>query len=106
MPDTTDEITPETGPGLEATGTWDRLAFVAAGFALLGLLPKSFFKSAFTAHALGPLAFSAILAIVGVLFGFLVLFRYGELQHRPSRDLAIAAIAIGLARLLIAPMLA
>ncbi len=99
------ESLPEGGPGLHATGKPDPTGVVAIVAAVLSLVPTAWVRSAFQAHAFGPIEFAVILAIVAVLFGFVAIMRSGETKDRTAKLLGIAAVAIGLVRILLYPIL-
>ncbi len=94
------------GPGLQANPTKrDPVSTVSIIFAILGLTPRAVFGSTLGVEALGPIAFPAIFAIVGVLFGLLTIIRHGELQNQTALKVGIAGLAIGLTRLFVYPLL-
>lgn len=103
-PDARDDL-PEGGPGLQASAGLDRTAITASAFALLCLTPTDWVRSTFQAHAFGPIQFTVILAIVAVIFGFVAILRSTETHDMLARRLGAAAVAIGLVRILIFPML-
>lgn len=93
------------GPGLqEHREGRDPVSITSIVFAALGLTPRAVFGSALGVEAFGPVAFPAIFAIVGVLFGLLTLVRHGELQNPAALKLGIAGLLIGLLRLFIYPL--
>ncbi len=81
----------------------DPVSTTAIVFALLGMIPSQWIGIG-GVHAFGPIAFTAIFAIVGVLFGLLSIIRHGELQKRIALQLGIAAVALGALRLFIYPL--
>ncbi len=94
------------GPGLQEHRTGrDPVSIVSIVFAVLGLTPRAVFGSALGVEAFGPIAFPAIFAIVGVMFGLLTLIRHGELQNLLALRLGIAGLSIGLIRLFLYPLL-
>lgn len=93
------------GPGLERRyKRFEPVSTTSILFGLLGLIPSAAFLVTFGAEAFGPIEFPAILAIVGVLFGFLAVFRHGELQDVMALRVGIAGAALGLVRLFLYPL--
>lgn len=92
------------GPGLaRASKSLDAVSTTSIIFAVIGLIPSKWIGIG-GFHAFGPLAFTAIFAIVGVLFGLLAIIRHGELQNKRAFQIGIAATALGLLRLFIYPL--
>lgn len=98
-----DDVT-TAGPGLHGSG-WDPAASFAIGFAVAGLTPTQWFLVSLGEDAFGPIPFPVILAIVGVFAALVTLLRFTERAHTPSRNTAVAALALGLVRILVFPML-
>lgn len=91
------------GPGLERKyKRVEPVSTTSIVFALLGLVPSQWIGIG-GFHAFGPIAFTAIFAIVGVMFGFLAVFRHGELQDKRALAVGITGAALGLLRLFIYP---
>lgn len=91
------------GPGLkQSDGRVDAVSTVSLVFAVLGLMPSTWLKIG-GVHAFGPVAFTAILSIVGVLFGFLAVFRHGELKDQRALIIGSVGAGLGLVRLFIYP---
>lgn len=99
------ERTPGTGPGLEAEPGWDKPLLAGVFFVLLGYSPVAFWARIMGYGYFGPLAWPAILAMVGVLFGVIALLRSLDLEDQKLRNAAIVVLLLGLVRLFIAPML-
>lgn len=98
--------TPGTGPGLEAEPGWDKPLLAGVVFVLLGYSPISFWARIMGYGYFGPLAWPAILAMIGVLFGVIALLRSLDLEDKKLRNAALVVLVLGLGRLFIAPMLA
>lgn len=91
------------GPGLQRKyKRVDPVSTTSIVFAVLGLIPSDWIGIG-GVHAFGPIAFTAIFAIVGVLFGFLAVFRHGELKDLIALRVGIAGAALGVVRLFIYP---
>lgn len=93
------------GPGLTPSQRrWEPVSTTSIVFAVLGLTPRAAFGSTLGVEALGPIAFPALFAIVGVLFGLLAIIRHGELQHPLALRVGIIGLSLGLLRLFIYPL--
>lgn len=93
------------GHGLESR-RWDPTVVTAWAFTLLGFIPTGTWAGAFGYGYFGPIAWPAILAMVGVLFAVIALLRSIDLEDLRLRKLALAALVIGMLRLFLAPLLA
>lgn len=93
----------QPGPGLRRTGRTDPTLVTAWVFAVLGYTPISWVERAFGIAYFGPLAWPAIVAMVGVLFGVIALLRSLDLDDRRLRAWAAGALALGLVRVLLFP---
>lgn len=99
------ERTPGTGPGLEPQTGTDRSLIVGAVLVLVGFSPVSFWARLLGYGYFGPLAWPAIFAMVGVLFGVIALLRSLDLEDQKLRNASLVVLILGLARLFIVPML-
>ncbi|MGB1587083.1 MAG: hypothetical protein ACPHID_08590 [Thermoplasmatota archaeon] len=99
------ERTPGTGPGLEPQEGIDKSLLAGAALVLIGFTPVDFWAGIIGYGYFGPLAWPAIFAMVGVLFGVIALLRSLDLEDRTLRNASILVLVLGLLRLFIAPML-
>jgi hypothetical protein len=90
-------------PGIEPTAGLDRPLVAAIIFVALGFMPNSWVEAALTYAYFGPVAWTAILCMVGVLFAVIALLRSLDLEDQKLRNAAIVLLLIGLARLFILP---
>ncbi len=93
-----------SGPGLEAKDGVDPTLVTAWIFVLIGFTPTGIWLRVLGFDRFGPLEVSAILAMVGVLFGFIALLRAIDLADVRLRAMAIGALVLGLGRLFLLPL--
>lgn len=74
-------------------------------FVVLGFTPDAFFDATVGYSHFGPLAWSAILAMVGVLFAVIAFLRAVDLDDRRLRAWATAAFVVGMFRVFIVPLI-
>lgn len=94
---------PGGGPGLEKQPGLDRSLVAAYVFVAIGFTPVSWYTRLLGYGYFGPIAWPAILAMVGVLFGVIALLRSLDLEDATLRNAAIVALILGLLRLFIFP---
>lgn len=84
----------------------DKTLITAFVFVVLGFTPVAWVERLIGFGYFGPIAWSAILSMVGVLFGLIALLRSIDLKDPTLRNAALVALVLGLGRLFIAPMFA
>lgn len=92
------------GPGLEARDGVDPTIVTAAVFVVIGFTPWKWWESLIGFGYFGPVEVPAILAMVGVLFGFIAFLRAIDLGDTRLRAYAAAALAVGFVRLFLMPL--
>lgn len=85
---------------------WDPTLLTSAAFILLGFTPVSWWAALVGYGYFGPIAWPAILAMVGVLFAVIALLRSVDLHDQRLRTMALVLLGLGLVRLFLAPLLA
>ncbi len=83
----------------------DKIPYVGLGLALVGYLPAALFAQVLGFSHFGPLAVPAIIAMVGVLFATIGLFRALDWKDQRALNWSIAAGVVGLLRLFLIPLL-
>lgn len=91
--------------GIEASKGVDPTVVTAWVFALLGYTPIVWYERLIGYGHFGPLAWPAILAMVGVLFAVIAILRSIDLKDATLRNWAIGAFAVAMLRLFVGPML-
>lgn len=97
-------IPPEGGPGLEPSPKPDPVAWTAAIFGLLGLVPERAFGGLPNAGHFGPFSVAVLAAIVAVLFAVISIMRYVDLRDRRILVVGLVGGGLGLVRLFIYPL--
>jgi len=89
------------GPGLAPSHRIDPTLLTAGVFVLLGFTPDAFFDATVGYSHFGPLAWSAILAMVGVLFAVIAVLRSVDTGDAGMRAWAVGVGAVGLLRVFV-----
>lgn len=100
---TVDEAPGLMGPGVRPSTGIDPTLVTAWLFALLGYTPYTWWERILGFGFFGPIQVPAILAMVGVLFGFIAVLRALDLRDSRLRLLGGTATALGLVRLFLLP---
>lgn len=91
------------GPGLGSEKDTMRFGYIALALVLVGLIPRSIFTIR-GVHALGPLDFTAIISMAGVLFAVITALRAREGQWPQALKLGVIAFLIGIFRIFAYPI--
>lgn len=103
MPTAPPDAPGQPGPGVRPSRGVDPTLVTAWLFALLGYTPYTWWAALLGRGFFGPIEIPAILAMVGVLFGFISVLRGMDLEDRPLRKWGVAATALALVRLFLVP---
>lgn len=93
-----------SGPGIVAKEGIDPTVVTAWIFILLGFTPNVLWRKLLGFDYFGPLEVSAILTMVGVLFAFIAVLRSVDLGDLRLRWAGGVALALGLIRLFLLPL--
>ncbi len=80
------------------------MLWVAIAFVVLGFTPVAWAARVMGYGYFGPIAWPAILAMVGVLFAVIAFLRAVDTGIKPARNQAVAVAAVGLVRLFVLPL--
>lgn len=97
-------IRPEGGPGLRRQAGPDPTAWTALIAGILGIVPKSVFASLPNEGHFGPLSFTALFAVVAILFAVIAGMRYVDLRQKRILWVGMTGGVLGLIRLFIYPL--
>lgn len=92
-----------SGPGIVAKEGLDPTVITAWVFVMLGFTPSILWRTVLGFDYFGPIEVSAILTMVGVLFGFIAVLRSIDLRDLRLRWAGGVALALGMIRLFLAP---